>query len=252
MAFPNVPQWGSIVPGQGVPWDAVFWTDFTGQGDIITEDADAATGNQSVWLKTSTDTDTDAADLAKPTDNWDPGGWLQLKCNDNASDLENLQVRGEAFRVVKGKDIYFCSRIACDDVSETNFVIGLASTDAALYAGANDLIGFRMDNDGNLDYVVEDDTNETAADTGIDLADATGREQAVEIAFWLNYPLHGSPQVRFYARGGSATTTTFDSGWITTNIPDDDTDLTPSIEVDTGGTTAVSLYVDYFFAGQKR
>lgn len=256
MTFPNNNFFGSIVPGQKLDKDMVFFDDFVGM-TLINESAAAATGSISTWLKTSIDTDTDQADVAKIATDIGPGGWLQLKVNNNASDVENLQARGECFRILPGYDIYWGTRFFIDDISEAQVMIGLCATDTTLYAGTNDALSFRIDNDGNLDYDIEDDTNETTADTGIDLVDISASSSAsltgiVECAMWLKYPRGGTPRVKVYAQGGSGTTTSFESAWITTNIPDDFTDLTPSIEIGTGGTTVCSIFVDYFLGMERR
>ena len=255
MPFPKVPFLGSIVPGEVSKGDSYFYDDFM---DVsVSETAyNNAPGSPAKWLKTSVDTNSDGADTAQVADEadafYDTGGWLKLTKNDNTADLESLQAYGHPFSMIPGRDIYFAARVALADVSETNLVIGLASTDADAYAGMNDFIGFRVDNDGNLDYVVEDDTNETTADTGLDFEDATNKGHAIDLAFWVKYPEGGSPKVRLYAFGGSSTTKSFDSGWIATNLPDDNTGLSPIIENGKGPTSVEEIYVDEILVVQTR
>jgi len=255
MGFPNSPELGSILPGQGAAWDCVFEDDFTWTS--ISETAyDNAPGINAKWLKTSVDTNSDGADRAQVADEadtfYDTGGWLKLTKNDNAADLETLQGYGHPVSVIAGRDIYFTARFVSEDVSATPIVIGLSNTGTDKYTSMNDFIGFRMDTDANLDYVVEDDTTETTGDTGIDLADATNATQAVTVAGWLKYPVGGTKKVRLWAKGGSGSTTTWDSGWLTSNIPDDATGLTPTIEVGKGTAAVDTIYVDYFKVWQKR
>lgn len=255
MAFPTSPELGSIIPGQGAAWDCVFEDDFTWTS--ISETAyDTATGQTAKWLKTSVDTNSDGADRAQVADEadgfYDTGGWLRLTKNDNAADLENLQGYGHPVSIIPGRDIYFTARFASEDISATPIVIGLTNTGSDKYTSMNDCIGFRVDTDGIVDYLVEDDTNETTGSTGVTLSDATNAANAVVVAAWLKYPIGGTPKVRLWARGGTGTTTYHDTGWLTTNIPDDNTGLTPSIEVGKGTAAVDSIYVDYFKVWQKR
>jgi hypothetical protein len=238
MANINTPRLAaSNLWGEAVQTDAEFFDDFT-------ESSFSTTADVSRWLVTMVDTDTGGGEVWAQADDFDIGGWFQLTKNANAADLTGAQVNGHQFRIKEGKDIYFEARIAIGDVSEVNLVLGLASADTDMYAGMNDFIGFRMDNDGILDYVVEDDTNETSASTGVTFSDATDGTEAHVVAFYVRYA-GNIKQVKFYVDGALKAT-------VTSNIPDDDTDLTVSIENGKGPASVESIYCDYIYAAQKR
>jgi len=196
----------------------------------VSESADAAT-----WKADIVDGDNDNGEVLAVTDDA-PGGVLTCTTNDKANDTNNLQLNGESFQLQDDKPLWFEARWKVDDVDKVNVYVGLAITDTDAYGGVSDGIAFRNDHDGDLDYVVEKDSTETADDTGVDLEDDTWVTTAL---FW-----DGSSSVHVYVDGSLIAS-------VATNVPDDEA-LTPTLCVETTEGSAHTLYVDYVKVVQAR
>lgn len=230
------------VSATSVQWIEDFISGALEDGSKFSETADKAD-----WLKTSVDTDSDAGDVCSISDDA-PGGWLTLTTNDHASDSEELQLNGEAFKLATGKPLELEARLMVADADVATWFIGLAITDTTVMAGATDRVGFQCDNDGNIDALVEQDTTESKTDTGEDIADgslATASTKAVVLKFAWD----GAGTVRFYVDGVLKTTQT-DNG-TTVVIPDDEA-MTPTIALKNSSAAANTLYVDYIAVNAER
>ena len=212
----------------------VYFEDFIacgGVGSIVSE-----TENQAPWLATLVDGGSANAEVLKIADD-QPGGVFVCTTNPAANDLNNLQLNGEMFKLASGKNLWFETKIKIVDVDKTDWFIGLAITDTTILAGTTDSIGFRCpDHTGDIDYVCEKDSTETAADTGANLSDNT----------WvrLGFKFDGINRVTFFVDG-------VPKAIVSTNIPDDEA-LTPSFEVRTSEASAHTMYVDYIKIVQFR
>jgi len=114
------------------------------------------------------------------------GGWLQLLAGGVENNGVNMQQEHESFLPAANRDIHFGCRIEMVDVTESDFFIGLSTTNAtAVAAPANDLVGFwTHDGDANLDFQCQSTVGGAvgAVDTGVDLVDNT----AIELGFFIN------------------------------------------------------------------
>lgn len=239
MSFPNTRVLGgSVLPGTSVAPDVEYFDDFFAAyqtGDNVGKFS--RTANQGEWLMTD---DADATAIIKDDE---PGGVLELKTNSNANDFCSCQHNGEAWKVADGKDIYFEIRMKVSDSDDTQWFVGLATTDVTgatlgpILDGTTESIGFRQDADTgqDIDYVCEDASTETTADTGIDVADDT----FVTLAFHVI----GNKRVKFFVNGSEKAS-------VTTNIPDGDA-VTLTMEVHSP-TASSTLEVDYIYCVQKR
>ena len=218
-----------------IRWREDFITGCTEDGHKFSETADKAD-----WNLIVIDSGTDEGEVCNVTDDA-PGGWLTLTTNDAAADACQLQLNGEAFKLAVGKPLYFEAKFALGDVSETDFFIGLAITDTTVLAGVTDRVGFELNNDGNLDFLTEQNSTENTADTTVDVADgtiATESTTAVVVAFYWD----GVDTLTPYVDGVAYSAMTDNA---TTILVPDDEALTPTIAMLVPGAAAESAYIDY-------
>lgn len=207
----------------------------------------STTADKGQWLLTVVDGDSDAAQVAKVADDA-PGGILTITTNNKSGDSMELQLNGESFKLATGKQVYFETLLAIDDVDKADWFVGLAITDTTVLAGNTDLVGFGCDHDGNIDAEVRQDSTASRSDTGIDVADgaiATFGTTKVKLAFHWD----GAGVVRFFVNGVLTTTKT-DNG-VAVVVPDDEA-LTPTICLKTTAAQTVSAFVDYVYIAQER
>jgi len=148
----------------------------------------------------------------------------------------NVQVVGTPFQIASGKPFYFGAKIACDQATQSDILVGLASTDTTIIAAhavtvANGVYFYKDDGataitaNANIATVVSSATVGTAMDTSAHI---------YEIYF-------DGTTLYFYFDGGLVTSMT--SGWPTAVI-------TPSIATMAGTTTAVNTLVHWMRAIQ--
>ena len=177
----------------------------------------------------------------------DAGGVLTITTEATANDGENLQVHGESFHLDGGYPLYFEARIKTDDVSNLDFFVGLAQTDAEIFTGGVDnRVGVEL-SAGTLSFVSEDATSQKTTACSITEAD----DDWIRVAFfWDGLRLIASVD-------------TDDNGTFThqaTHIAATEADyvpqaimMTPTIEAVLGSTaTAEIFYIDYFLVMQQR
>ena len=227
MYHPSV-HWQQLEGNIGAP-TVEFFDDFIQRPDI-SETADAA-----AWLMTVIDGGAAGAESITIRDNV-AGGVLRSTANAADNDGLSFQLNGTSFKVAADSRMVFAARMAVVDVSETDWFVGLAAADTAILSGVTESIGFRCpDSTGDIDYVVENASTETTADTGSDVADAT--------MLTLSFEVIGNSMVKFYVNG------VFKSK-VTTNIPDGD-DLTVTFEFRNDGAAANSLDMDYIYVASN-
>lgn len=187
------------------------------------------------WLLTSVDTDADGAAVCTVADDM-KGGVLTLTKNDNALDLESLQLNGEMWYLDTGKPLWFESRFRVADVSESNIVIGLCIADTDLYGGMTDGMFFRMDNDDLLDFITEKNSAEQATANVVTLTDNG----------WVKAGMYwdGIGAIIPYINNVAGTAHK-------TTLPDDEW-LTPSIEMGKGTASVETIQVDWIKVICKR
>lgn len=194
--------------------------------------------DRGVWLVTR-----DAAPTIAISDA-EPGGVVAITTGASANDFVSLQMNGEAWTVNANKNIYFEARVKLADADDTQWFVGLASTDVTgstlgpILDGTNDSIGFRQNADTgvDIDCLTEDDTTETETDSGVDVADDT----YVRLAFRVI----GTERVDFYVNGDKVASHS-------TNLPDAGAGLTATIEVHSP-TASSAMEVDYVLIQQDR
>ena len=158
------------------------------------------------------------------------GGWLKLVGGADGQGIQMQQV-GETWLPTALKDIWFEASIKVDDGDDQDWFVGMASTDADIFAGdPTELIAFRgVDASANIDFQVRNGGAGAQVDTGTDMGDGT----AVRLGFHVD----GITRVVPYINGVAQTA-------VTTNIPTAEMCLTFGGR--SGGTTANgALYIDW-------
>jgi len=118
----------------------VFHDDFIGAN--WSETADAAIWNETLVAQAATGlTILDGTDDAED----EAGGVLKITTEATVNDGENLQVNGESFHLDGSYPLYFETRINVADVSNLEYFIGIAQTDAEIISGGiQNRVGFEM------------------------------------------------------------------------------------------------------------
>ena len=230
---------------RGVTDRFIFFDDFFTGGYVTTDTGPGkfvATANAGEWLVTFTTAATTATVELITIADAEVGGVLSITTGTTDNDFVSMQLNGEAFAVTANKRIDFEARFKITDVSETDWFIGLATTDVTgtspILAGVNDSIGFQCpDSTGDIDYVLEDDTTDSGADTTKNLTDDT----FVVVRFEVN----GTGSTSFYVDGAHIATTT-------TGQVDAGAALTPTIEIRNDGAAVQTIEVDYIMVAQDR
>ena len=124
--------------------------------------------------------------------------------------------------------MYFGTKLAINDVDQTDLFIGLAVTDTTLLGGVADAIYFEsVDGSATLSAVTEASSTETQSDSVGTLADDT----EIELEFYWD-----GTKVEFFVNGSSVATST-------TNIPA--TQMRVSVHFLTGEATANTCTIDW-------
>jgi len=157
------------------------------------------------------------------------GGAVVITTDANENDGANLQLLGEAFKLVSGKPLYFGTKFQASEATQSDFFIGLAITDTDILGGVTDSIGFKkVDGATAIQFELNKNSTATAANVGV-LAAAT----SITLEFYFD-----GTNVDCYVDGVLQTRLAM------TNLPDDE-DLTPSIQFLSGSAGAKSMTIDW-------
>lgn len=158
------------------------------------------------------------------------GGKLRLQTGAVENDGINLIRIPEAFELTADQHLYFGAfGVTINDVTQSDFFLGLAVRDTAILGGVSDRIGFQsLDGSTDLKAMLEKNTTETLTAALHTLVDAT----AVDLEFFWN----GST-VEFFVNGVSVATPAV------TNLPNDEA-LAVAVEFLTGEGAAQTLDID--------
>lgn len=173
------------------------------------------------------------------------GNWLTIVTDNAEYDGVNLQAKGEAFKIESGKPLYFGVKLAINDATQSDFLVGLMETNTALLAtssahaiGGSGIEGaFFVKLDGATSvnaktYEANSQTNSAAWGTSLDTS-----AHIYEITW------DGSSQLGFYVDGAIV-------GCFTGTLPNGD--LTPSINVRAGSAAARTCEVYWMRCFQAR
>jgi hypothetical protein len=168
----------------------------------------------------------------------DADGGVLVITNDAAdNDLDFLQKKGESFKFVAGKKLWYKCRFKILEVLQCDAHIGLTITDTTLL-DVTDGVYFKTDDgDAYLDFGVEKDNTATAATAIATLVANT----FVEVGFYYN----GVDGIEYSVDGvvkGTAAVT---------NLPDDE-ELTVTFGIQNGEAVANVLSIDYIMVCKER
>lgn len=111
------------------------------------------------------------------------GGWLRLANTAADNDVNQIQKKGEAWKLVAGKKTMFEARIRCSEATQTDWHVGLIITDTDLVGGVTDGIYFRKDDgDANIDFT---SLKNSAGTTSTAIATSVANT-AVKLGFYFN------------------------------------------------------------------
>lgn len=159
-----------------------------------------------------------------------PGATFDIVTDNAENDGVSAQMGGSVFELTSDQDLYFGIRFKINDVTQSDFFLGLAVTDTAILGGVTDRIGFQsLDGSTDLKFMVEKDSSETLTAALATLADDT----YVTCEFYWN---------------GTALTVFVNDAEVTgpalTNLPDD-LGLRLSLELLTGEAAAQTMTVQW-------
>lgn len=169
------------------------------------------------------------------------GGELALT-SAATTDNDGASIQGnEIFAVATDKEIFFSTRLKCNDADQTDICVGLTvnfATNPEAMLTAADRIVFQVD-DGNASILCKTEKNgtETSTDSLIDLADDT--------FVVLSFSATSTGSVTFFVNGRQV-------AQHTSNIPDDENLAVAAMSLSgsASGTRATTL--DYLIAVQTR
>ena len=187
------------------------------------------------WTITTTEDGTGSATEAVTSS---AGGALLLTNAAGDNDNDFLQLKGEAFKLSSSKRAYFSARFKCNDVDQSDIVIGLQITDTSPLDVTDGIFFISNDGDAGLDFLVEKDNTATTTEDVATLADDT----FITVSWFIDpdrsavyYSINNAEPVKI----------------VNTNLPDDE-ELTISIGIQNGEASAQTLTVDYVTAIVER
>lgn len=165
------------------------------------------------------------SDIVPATD----AGYAWNIITDNAdNDGVSAQLLGTPFELTSDQDLYFGIEMQINDVTNTDFFLGLAVTDTAILGGVTDRIGFQsVDTEATVKFVLEKDSTETLTSALATMVDAT--------LIFLEFYWNGST-ISVFVDGVEQTAPAI------TNLPND-VAMRLSLEFLTGETTANTMKI---------
>ncbi len=174
------------------------------------------------------------------------GGCLLITTANGANDFVSCQLNGSAWKVASDKDLWFEIRFRITDDDDTQFFVGLCTTDVTGAAKGpildsvgvgGSMIGFVQDGDttSDIDIICQNNGTETQTDSTVNIVE--------DVFIIMAFHIKSNGVIEYFIDGVSV-------GEITTNIPDADA-VTLSMEVHSP-TASSTLEVDYIFCGQGR
>lgn len=185
---------------------------------------------------TITTTEAGAGSATEAVGNVD-GGVLVVTNDDADNDADFFQKKGESFKFVAGKKLWFKARFKVSDATQSDFVIGLQITDTTPLAVSDGVFFQKDDGDANLDFYVEKNSTATTASAIATVSDDT----FFTVAFYYN----GVDGIEYYVDDVKLGTA------VVTNLPDDE-ELTISFGIQNGEAVAKVMTVDYILAVKER
>ena len=191
--------------------------------------------NSGDWTITTTEAGTGSATEAVTSG---AGGQLLITNAAGDDDLDFLQLKGEAFLIDGDKRAMFEARFKCNDVDQSDIVMGLGITDTSPLDTTDGIFFLSADGDAGLDFLIEKDNSATTTEDVATLADDT----FITVTWYVD----PNASLVYYSINHAEPV-----GVANTNLPDDE-ELTVSFGIQNGEASAQTLTIDYITAMVER
>jgi hypothetical protein len=192
------------------------------------------------WTITTTEAGTGSATEALTSQ---AGGALLVTNAAGDNDLDFFNLKGESFKYVSTKRMFFKAKFKVSDATQSDVVMGLTITDTTPLDTTDGIFFQKDDGDTNIDFHIEKDNSATSNAAIGTLADDT----FITVAFAYDpHGNNGSGSVSIFmddAKVGEQTTLT--------NIPDDE-ELTIAFGIQNGEAAAKTMTIDYIMCAVER
>ena len=185
------------------------------------------------WTITTTEAGAGDASEAIGTE---AGGWLVLTNDDADNDNDFLQLKGESFKFVAGKKLWFEAKLKTNDATDSDIVIGLQITDTSPLDTTDGVFFLKADGSAGVDFLVEKNNTATTVEDVATMAD----DEAIVLGFYYD----GISTLEYRVNRDAVGTVAL------TNLPDDE-ELTVSFGIQNGEAAAKTLSVDYIRVEQE-
>lgn len=184
---------------------------------------------------TITTTEAGAGDATEALTDGDGG---LLKITNDAADDDNdfFQKKGESFKFVAGKRLWFKSRFKVSDATQSDVVIGLQITDTTPLAVTDGVYFLKADGSATVNCLVTKNSTSTTTAAATLVTDTF-----ITLGFYYD----GASTIQIWADDLVVATS------VTTNLVDDE-ELTISFGIQNGEAVAKTLTIDYIFACKER
>ena len=196
---------------------------------------DFFTYHASEWTITTTEAGTGSATEA--------GGARLVTNAAGDNDLDFFNLKGESFKFVSTKRMFFKAKFKVNDATQSDVVMGLTITDTTPLDTTDGIFFQKDDGDANIDFYVEKN-NAASSKTAIG---TLVNDTFITVAFVYEPSGNsGSGSFSIYmddARVGEETTLT--------NVPDDE-ELTIAFGIQNGAAAAKTMTIDYIICAVER
>jgi hypothetical protein len=172
------------------------------------------------------------------------GGAILLTNAAADNDARFHQKVGESFLPASLKPMFFATRFAVSDATQSDWVIGLQVTDTTPLDVTDGIYFMKDDGDTQIDFYCSKDAT-TGRLTSTNVATASAAATFMELAFFFD----GSRYITLWKDGVEVYTADLTTT-LTTYLPD--TELTISFGIQNGEAVAKTMTVDYIWAAKER
>ena len=202
---------------------------YTYSNDFFTYHADE-------WTITTTEAGTGSATEAVTSQ---AGGALLITNAAGDNDLDFFNLKGEAFKFVSTKRMFFKAKFKVSDATQSDVVMGLTITDTTPLDTTDGIFFQKDDGDTNIDFHIEKDDSATSNAAIGTLADDT----FITVAFAYDPNTSSFSIFMDDVKVGEQSTLT--------NVPDDE-ELTIAFGIQNGEAVAKTMTIDFIICAGER
>jgi|TARA_R110000751_G_scaffold101919_3_gene196297 hypothetical protein len=188
------------------------------------------------WTITTTEAGTGSATEALTSQ---AGGALLVTNAAGDNDLDFFNLKGESFKYVSTKRMFFKAKFKVSDATQSDVVMGLTITDTTPLDTTDGIFFQKDDGDTNIDFNIEKNNSATSNTAIGTLADDT----FITVAFAYDPNTSSFSIFMDDAKVGEQTTLT--------NVPDDE-ELTIAFGIQNGEAAAKTMTIDYIICAVER